>query len=75
MAAIAGTKSSLTWVVHISLAAMVFLWLFPTTGLLVSSFRTSDQIASSGWWKAMVPSEQNLTLRTDAAEQQSAGER
>jgi len=70
MAAIAGTKSSLTWVVHLSLAAMVFLWLFPTVGLLVSSFRTSDQIASSGWWKSMVPSEQNLTLRTDGADKQ-----
>ena len=70
MAAIAGTKSSLTWVVHLSLATMVFLWLFPTVGLLVSSFRTSDQIATSGWWKAMLPSEQNLTLRTDAADKQ-----
>ena len=70
MAAIAGAKSSLAWVVHLSLAAMVLLWLFPTAGLLVSSFRTSDQIASSGWWKAMVPSEQNLTLRTDAADKQ-----
>lgn len=70
MAAIAGTKSSLTWVVHLSLAAMVFLWLFPTVGLLVSSFRTSDQIASSGWWKSLRPSVQNLTLRTDAADKQ-----
>lgn len=72
MAAIAGTKSGLTWAVHISLALMVFLWLFPTVGLLVSSFRTSDQIATSGWWKAMVTSEQNLTLRTEPAENQVA---
>lgn len=61
---IAGTKSSLTWAVHISVALLVALWLFPTLGLLVSSFRTSDQIATSGWWKAGFPSEQNLTLRT-----------
>jgi alpha-glucoside transport system permease protein len=60
---IAGSKSSLTWVVHISVVLLVALWLFPTIGLLVSSFRTSDQIASSGWWKAMFPSEQNQTFR------------
>jgi len=61
---IAGTKSSLTWAVHISVVVLVALWLFPTVGLLVSSFRTADQIATGGWWKAMFPSEQNLTLRT-----------
>ena len=60
---IAGSKSSLTWVVHISVAVLVLLWLFPTVGLLVSSFRTADQIATAGWWKAAFPSEQNLTLR------------
>ena len=61
---IAGSKSSLSWAVHISLTLLVALWLFPTVGLLVSSFRTSDQIATSGWWASMFPSEQNLTLRT-----------
>jgi alpha-glucoside transport system permease protein len=61
---IAGTKSSLTWAVHISVAALVALWLFPTVGLFVSSFRTADQIATSGWWKALFPTEQTLTLRT-----------
>ena len=60
---IAGTKSSLTWAVHISVALLVALWLFPTVGLLVSSFRTADQISTSGWWKSMVASEQNLILR------------
>ncbi len=68
---IAGTKSSLTWAVHISVALLVMLWLFPTVGLLVSSFRTSDQIATSGWWNAMFPSEQSLTLRSAAPETQS----
>ena len=33
---IAGTKSTLTWVVHISVAVIVALWVFPTLGLFVS---------------------------------------
>ena len=69
---IAGTKSTLTWAVHLSLAFLVLLWLFPTVGLLVSSFRTSDQIATSGWWNSMFPSVQNLTLRTGGPDAQIA---
>ena len=60
---IAGSKSSLGWAVQISVIALVLLWLFPTIGLFVSSFRTADQITTSGWWKSMFASEQNLTLR------------
>ncbi|SMC46053.1 carbohydrate ABC transporter permease [Primorskyibacter flagellatus] len=67
---IAGTKSSLTWAVHISVAILVALWLFPTVGLFVSSFRTADQIATSGWWKALFPQEQNEVLRTAAPDTQ-----
>lgn len=60
---IAGKTSALNWVVQISVVALVALWLFPTVGLFVSSFRTADQIASSGWWKSLFPSEQNLVVR------------
>lgn len=67
---IAGTKSSLMWAVHISVALLVFLWLFPTLGLLVSSFRTADQISSSGWWRSLFPSEQNLVIRAAGPDSQ-----
>ena len=60
---IAGTKSSLTWAVHVTTVALVVLWLFPTVGLLVSSFRTADQITGSGWWAALFTTEQNEVLR------------
>ena len=70
MDSIAGHKSSLTWIVHICTAALVLLWLFPTVGLLVSSFRTGDQISTSGWWKSLTASEQNMTIRTAAPDAQ-----
>ena len=63
MSQIAGTKSRLTWAVHISTVFLVVLWLFPTFGLLVSSFRSADQISSSGWWESMFASEQNIVVR------------
>jgi len=66
MDSIAGKKSSLTWAVHISVLALVLLWLFPTLGLFVSSFRTGDQITQSGWWKSMFPAE--LTEQFRAAD-------
>ncbi len=57
---IAGTKSGLTWTVHISVFLLVALWLFPTVGLFVSSFRTADQIAASGWWSSLSAQERQL---------------
>ena len=64
MDGIAGTSSRLTWAVHISTALLVALWLFPTAGLLVSSFRTADQISDSGWWASMFASERRSVVRS-----------
>ena len=72
MSNIAGSKSSLQWVVHISVALLVMLWLFPTLGLFVSSFRTTDQISTGGWWSSLFPAEQNLTLRSTDPDDEGA---
>ncbi len=57
------TQSTLNWTVHLSVLFLVALWIFPTTGLFVSSFRTVDQISSGGWWASMLSAEQNLVVR------------
>lgn len=71
---IAGRKSGLTWAVHLSAALLVILWVLPTFGLLVSSFRTGDQISSTGWWKSLTTQEQQLSpIRVAGAETQADG--
>ena len=75
MNATSSKKSPLVWAVHISVAVLVALWLFPTVGLFVSSFRTADQIATSGWWAALFTQEQNMVLRTaDPSDQTREGD-
>jgi alpha-glucoside transport system permease protein len=40
---------------HLVLVVAMALWLLPVVGLLVSSFRPADRIASTGWWTALSP--------------------
>jgi alpha-glucoside transport system permease protein len=46
--------------VHIVLIAVAVIWLVPSVGLLITSFRPRPDIASSGWWETL--STLNFTL-------------
>lgn len=70
----AGSKPALTWAVQISVVALVVLWLIPTVGLLVSSFRDRDQISATGWWKAPFSVDLTFRARAPAGDQAPADE-
>ncbi len=58
----AGQKTSLSIVTNLSVILLVILWLIPTVGLLVSSFRSNEQISASGWWASMFPVEEAIRI-------------
>src|SRR5260221_1201273 len=37
---------------HLAILLICAVWMIPTIGLLVSSFRPADQVATTGWWTA-----------------------
>ncbi|MBI3746378.1 MAG: carbohydrate ABC transporter permease [Chloroflexi bacterium] len=42
-------------VLHGTLVILMLIWLLPTIGLFVNSFRSSADITASGWWTALFP--------------------
>ncbi|MCJ8323449.1 MAG: carbohydrate ABC transporter permease [Rhizobiales bacterium] len=70
MDGIAGKSPALTWVVNISALLLVLLWTIPTFGLLISSIRDKDQLATSGWWTSLASVERNLIERSSAPDTQ-----
>jgi alpha-glucoside transport system permease protein len=38
------------WPIKLGLLVIVVLWIIPTVGLLISSFRSPNLVATTGWW-------------------------
>ena len=64
MDGIVKNNSSLSkWIVHITVALLVTVWVAPTLGLFVSSLRTNAQISVSPWWLSVFPLDINEIQR------------
>ena len=40
---------------HLVVIGLMVLWLLPTIGLLVNSFRPPQDVVNAGWWTALLP--------------------
>jgi alpha-glucoside transport system permease protein len=58
-----GGQGRASLVVKVALLVLCLLWLVPTIGVVVTSFRTRDAVNSSGWW-TVITSPLNLTQYT-----------
>ena len=56
-----------SFLINFVLAVICLLWTIPTIGVLVSSFRTREDIAVSGWW-AIFPHQEWVLLEEISVE-------
>ena len=54
MSKVVDTEQKRSWVSIIVMVLLCILWLIPTFGLLVTSFRNIDLINGSGWWTGLL---------------------
>ena len=51
-------------ITNLLLITFVIVWIIPTVGLFVSSFRDKDLLATSGWWTTFKTNKVNEIYRT-----------
>ncbi len=42
-------------VLHVVVIGLMLVWLVPTVGLFVNSFRPASDVSTSGWWTSLLP--------------------
>jgi alpha-glucoside transport system permease protein len=47
-----GERRKGSWFVRLTILAIVIVWLIPTVGVLVTSFRPEELVDTTGWWTA-----------------------
>jgi alpha-glucoside transport system permease protein len=50
------------WFAWITLTIVCFLWLVPSIGLLITSFRTAEAALTTGWWTVITKPFQDWTI-------------
>ena len=50
------------WFAWITLGVVCFLWLVPSIGLLITSFRTAEAALTTGWWTVILHPFQDWTI-------------
>ena len=50
------------WFAWITLGIVCFLWLVPSLGLLITSFRTAEAALTTGWWTVILHPFQDWTI-------------
>ncbi len=57
-------------IAQLLLLIFVIVWIIPTFGLFVSSFRDKDLLAISGWWTSLITTQINEIYRTENMDSQ-----
>jgi len=57
-------------IAQLILLVFVIVWIIPTFGLFVSSFRDKDLLAVSGWWTSLITTQVNEIHRSQNKDSQ-----
>jgi alpha-glucoside transport system permease protein len=48
-------RFSSRWALHLAIIVLIVVWLVPTLGIFVNSFRPAADVAGTPWWNTFVP--------------------